>query len=135
MPTPMSPTTVITSPITGPLTLPDTVVSSQSDAPATTRSATRRAGHRVAVVAVALALLMGIGILLCAFALPARAATVGAAVGDSGSGIGTPQTRSAAAHPVGSSTALMFAGLCVAGIIATAGGVLWYTIRTRRTLD
>jgi hypothetical protein len=40
-----------------------------------------------------------------------------------------------ASEPTGSSGGVLFGGLCLAGIVATAGGVLWYTVRTRRTLE
>jgi hypothetical protein len=86
---------------------------------------------RIAAIAAALTLL--VAILCTAFALPARAATIGGSVGD---GIGTGVVQHpVASQPTGSSGALVFGGLCLGGIVATAGAVLWYTVRTRRTLD
>jgi hypothetical protein len=93
---------------------------------------------RIAATAATLTLL--VAILFAAFALPARAATtdndaVGGAVSSSvGSGVGTAQ-HPVASKPTGSSGAVTFGALCLGGIVATAGGVLWYTVRTRRTLD
>lgn len=51
-----------------------------------------------------------------------------------GSGVGTPEHTRASA-PTGTTGALIFGALCLTLILATAGGVLWYTVRTRRTLD
>jgi hypothetical protein len=77
-----------------------------------------------------------VALLLGAFALPAAATTSGNVSSNVGSGVGVPQTRhNTASRPAGSSGALVFGGVCLAGIVATAGGVLWYTVRTRRTLD
>jgi hypothetical protein len=84
---------------------------------------------RIAALAATLTLL--VATLFAAFALPAQAATIG---GDVGSGVGTAQ-HPVASKPTGSSSGLVFGGLCLGGIVATAGGVLWYTVRTRRTLD
>lgn len=134
----------ITPPITGPLTVPAATCSEPGVLNGGARTAiaphvlTNQRGSRIAVAASTLALL--VGVLLCAFALPARAATLGGPTGDTnttstGSGVGTPQTRPVASRPNGSSGDLVFAGLCVAGILATAGGVLAYTVRTRRNLD
>jgi hypothetical protein len=130
----------ITSPVTGPLTVPASwPVDEPAEHDAThapNNVPTDRRGHRVAVAVTALALL--VGALLCAFTLPARAATLGGPTnnnGTAGSGVGRLQARSAAGEPGNSSGDLVFAGLCVAGILATAGGVLGYTVRTRRTLD
>lgn len=127
----------ITSPITGPLTMPSTSAADRpSDEPTTHALATaptRSTANRVTALAATLALLAGV--LIFALALPARAATIGGGNASGGSGVGTPQNSSVANHPTGNSGELVFAGLCVAGIVATAGGVLWYTVRTRRTLD
>jgi hypothetical protein len=103
---------------------------------------TRELPHsgRVAVIAVALAML--VAVLLGAFALPARAATANGNVGNSavGSGVGgngvggAVDARPAVSGPTDSTGALVFGGFCLALIVATAGGVLWYTVRTRRSL-
>jgi hypothetical protein len=92
---------------------------------------------RVAAIAATLTLL--VAILFAAFALPARAATTSDAVGGAvsssvGSGVGTQQ-HPVASKSTGSSGALVFGALCLGGIVVAAGGVLWYTVRTRRTLD
>jgi hypothetical protein len=84
---------------------------------------------RIAAIAATLTLL--VAVLSAAFALPARAATLGGSVGD---GVGTAQ-HPVASQPSGSAGALVFGALCLGGIVVTAGGVLWYTVRTRRTLD
>lgn len=68
-----------------------------------------------------------LAILLTTLAIPAQAAT---------SSSGTGQTH----HPVASrranhSDGLTVGALSLAGIVATAAGVLWYTARTRRTID
>jgi hypothetical protein len=125
----------IMSPITGPLTIPAATAAESADLGATRAPIpANRGGTRVAVVASALALLAGL--LLCAFALPAGAATPGGPTnGTTGSGVGAPAVHPVASKPGNSSSDLVFAGLCVAGILATAGGVLAYTVRTRRTLD
>lgn len=136
-------TNQITSPITGPLTVPAThpeprVLNGGARTGIASGVPTSQRGSRIAVAASTLALL--VGVLLCAFALPARAATLGGPTGTSdttsvGTGVGTPRTSTVASKRNGSSGDLVFAGLCVAGILATAGGVLAYTVRTRRTLD
>ncbi|HEX5401987.1 MAG TPA: hypothetical protein VFX16_06760 [Pseudonocardiaceae bacterium] len=131
-----------------------------TDAAVTRRTGVERAAalttpvgvNRIAALTAVVALL--VAVLFTLFALPARAAitakhgsasTVGSSVGSSiggstadagGSGVGTPQApHPVASQPTGSSGAVLFGGLCLAGIVATAGGVLWYTVRTRRTLD
>jgi hypothetical protein len=98
---------------------------------------------RIAVLVATLATLAVV--LLGAVALPARAATVpdnavGGALGGSlnsnvGSGVGTGvAAQPTASAQDGSSGALLFGGFCLAVIVATAGGVLFYTVRTRRTV-
>lgn len=107
------------SPAVPPVSLP-----SNPTAPAARRR------NRFVALAGALAIL--VALLLGALALPAAAATSG----NVGSGVGVPQTlHNTASRPAGSSGALVFGGVCLAGIVTTAGGVLWYTVRTRRTLD
>lgn len=95
---------------------------------------------RVAVLAVSLAML--VAILLGAFALPARAATANDNVGNSavgngvgGNGVGgAVDARPSVTGPTDQSGALVFGGFCLALIVATAGGVLWYTVRNRRSV-
>jgi hypothetical protein len=98
---------------------------------------------RIAVFAATLAIL--VVVLVGAVALPARAATVpdntgsgalgGSLSGNTGSGVGTGvAAQPTASAPDGSSGALLFGGFCLAAIVATAGGVLFYTVRTRRTV-
>lgn len=138
----------IISPMTGPLTVPaprpePSVLNGGARAATAPSVLTDQRGSRIAVAASTLALV--VGVLLCVFALPARAATLGGPTGTSGTtsvgtGVGTgvgstPRTNTVASKRNGSSGDLVFAGLCVAGILATAGGVLTYTVRTRRTLD
>jgi hypothetical protein len=95
-----------------------------STVPSTQNQPITRSGR-----AAALALL--VGILFTLFALPAQAATTG---NTGGSGVGTPQAQHSG-QPTGSSGGVLFGGLCLAAIVATAGGVLWYTVRNRRTLE
>jgi hypothetical protein len=88
--------------------------------------------RRSRAVALAGALAILVALLFGALALPAAATTSG----NVGSGVGVPQTRhNTASRPAGSSGALVFGAICLAGMVATAGGVLWHTVRTRRTLD
>jgi hypothetical protein len=92
--------------------------------------------NRVTALTATVALV--VAVLFVLFALPARAATTNdSTIGNAGgSGVGTPQTQHpVASEPTGSSGGVLFGGLCLAGIVATAGGVLWYTVRTRRTLE
>jgi hypothetical protein len=119
-----------------------------------TTAPTATAAQTARRVAATVALLTA---LLCtAFALPAKASTLpeskATGVGHSapavnadtnalrtntpGSGTGSPRTRhQVASRPTDSSGALVFAGICLAAIVATAGGVLAYTARNRRTPD
>jgi hypothetical protein len=98
--------------------------------PTAARTAHRTVGRTAAAAATLAALL---AILLTSLVIPAQAATHGT---DTTTAIATQQTH----HPVASrpgspAGALTVGGLCLAGIVATAAGVLWYTARTRRTLD
>jgi hypothetical protein len=100
--------------------------------------------RRIAAIAAAATLLLAI--LLSTLAISANAATSGitstgannggVSTAGLGSGVGIPTTHhQVASRPTGSSGALVFGGICLAIIVATATGVLMYTVRTRRTLD
>jgi hypothetical protein len=110
--------------------------------------------NRTTAAAAAIALLTA---LLCTvFALPTKATTLSAArptaaatsaikantdvntgrplTSTTGSGTESPsEQHQVASRPTNSSGDLVFAGLCLAAIVATAGGVLAYTARNRRT--
>jgi hypothetical protein len=86
--------------------------------------------RRVATSAAAVTALLAI--LFTVLALPAQAATN---TTNTGSGIGTQQTHHPVASPTDPAGALTVGALSLAGIVATAAGVLWYTARTRRTVD
>lgn len=86
---------------------------------------------RIATAAATVTALLAI--LLTSLALPAQAATNDA---NTSSGIGTqPTHHPVASRPTNPADGLTVGALCLAGIVATAAGVLWYTARTRRTLD
>jgi hypothetical protein len=124
--------------------------------PAVPATAEQPRSYRTAVVAATLAVLAAV--LLGAAALPAAAATsqastsnaLGGSTSDTGTGTVTRTTTgsgtgsgvgdtAATDHPTASASgnssgALLFGGFCLALIVATAGGVLWYTVRNRRTI-
>lgn len=99
----------------------------------TTRSALNRlpvsgttAARRLPALAAGLGLL--VAVLLGALALPAAAATSPTTTTPHG------PTQGATAQPSNGSGSLTFAGLCVGGMVLVGGGVLFYTVRNRRTL-
>jgi hypothetical protein len=95
-----------------------------TDRPTSKRPTTRRITAAAATLTALLALFVTL------LAPTATAAT------NTATSINTHQTRRpVASRPADPTDALTVGALCLAGIVATAGGVLWYTARTRRTLD